>query len=92
MGACGSNQFNARQSSSISIRQNADRSLWGIIKDASFDDSNFKFLQEIQDVYTNTYGGYLLVPQIGTLIVEFKRFLYLIARFCKDGERARPAV
>ena len=43
--------------------------LWEKIRDASFDSQNFLFVQEIQDIYTEVYGAYLLPDRVGLLVL-----------------------
>ena len=63
----------------MSNRNHNDTELWSQIKRASFEAPDFKYVKEIQDIYTNTYGGYLMPIQMAGLLLEFKRFLFLIA-------------
>ena len=93
MGACGSNQFNAKSTGALSIRHNVDKGPWGEMKNYHFDEpATFHFVQEMQDVYTNTYGGFLLPVQMGGLLLEFKRYFYVVQKFCKAENAPRQAV
>lgn len=58
MGACGSNQYTEK--STVSLRNPSESEGWSQVKRASFEAPDYKYVKEIQDVYTNTYGGYLM--------------------------------
>ncbi len=67
MGACGSNQY--VEKSQVSLRNQKDMMQWNQMKGANFETPEFKYLKEIQDVYTNTYGGYLMPVQMAGLVL-----------------------
>lgn len=75
----------------MSNRSHADAEGWATVKRASFEAPDFKYVKEIQDVYTNTYGGYLMPIQMAGLILEFKRYLFIVAQQCKAEMNVRAA-
>ena len=57
----------------------SNHALWTQVLILNLDQAPFYFLEEVQNQYTDTLGAFLCCDSLLAVLVEFKRFLFLLA-------------
>lgn len=55
--------------------------VWERIRDYSLDQGHFYFAQEFQDIFTEIFGAYIIPDRVAMVVLEFKRYFYLMYKF-----------
>lgn len=81
MGNCAPTQARPQQSLKLPPMMMKQDPVWEKIRDYSFDRGHFYFVEEIQDIYTEIFGAYLIPDRVAMLVLDFKRFIYLLYKY-----------
>lgn len=61
--------------------------LWKSILNHSFDSDALQFVLEIQDIHVTTLGEYLTPRKVAVLVLELKKFLFVLGLSMKDEQK-----